>query len=85
MQRLAAGRLTLILLSANLWLGSAAADEAALGDARRLLMTGKYAESEEAYARLSAQYPTQAAVGLARCQKARGEYDKAMATLTAAA
>ena len=86
MKRLATGRLILVLASAALWLGStvAMADEQARADARRLLMTGKYAEAEEAYGRLRDLHPAQSAIGLARCQSAQGEYDKATATLTAA-
>ena len=59
-------------------------DEAVVA-ARHLLLTGKYAEATEAYAKLEEKHPVVAALGLARCQAAVGDYDKALETLAAAA
>ncbi len=57
---------------------------AELADARKLLQTGKYAEAEEAYQKLSADEPVPAALGLARCQASAGKREQAAATLKAA-
>ena len=57
----------------------------ALVTARHLLLTGKYAEAAEAYAKLVEKHPVAAALGSARCQAAVGDYDKALETLAAAA
>ena len=66
---------------------SSAADQnvsAELKDARRLLLTGKYAEAEESYTKQQSQYLIEASVGIARCHLARGECDDATATLKSA-
>ncbi|HEY2882942.1 MAG TPA: tetratricopeptide repeat protein, partial [Pirellulales bacterium] len=66
--------------------GSLAVDEsssAGQSAARRLLLTGKYAEAEESYELVKSQYPIEAALGIARCHLARGENDQATATLNA--
>lgn len=54
---------------------------AELQDARRLLMTGKYAEAAEIYAK---EKGPAASLGLARCQASQGKYDEAIQTLKAA-
>lgn len=76
-----------------LWLGlssqvgpAAAADgpESTLAQARHLLLTGKYAEATDAYQALLGSDPVAAAVGLARCQRSRGDREAADRTLLAA-
>src|SRR6185437_12065047 len=62
---------------------ASAADE--LAAARKLLLTGKYAEAEEAFGKLAAENPVQAALGAARCQASAGKRDEAAAILKAAA
>lgn len=52
--------------------------------ARKLFLTGKYAEAEAAYSDLKAKQPVEAAVGLARCRLETGELKKAQAGLEAA-
>ncbi len=52
-----------------------------LARARRLLLTGKYAEAAEIYEPLAGRRPA-AALGLARSLAARGEYDEAAQALT---
>lgn len=52
-----------------------------LTDARRLLLTGKYAEALAAYEQLAAAEPVAAAVGIARSRAAIGEADEAEAVL----
>ncbi|NUQ63064.1 MAG: tetratricopeptide repeat protein [Pirellulales bacterium] len=52
-------------------------------DARRLLLSGKYAEAAEIYQARAPQDPA-SAVGLSRCLAAEGKYDEAAAVLTAA-
>lgn len=63
-----------------------AADDPAAGlsAARRLLLTGKYAEAVDAYQQLSQAEPVEAALGLARCQLSQGKLDDAIATLRTA-
>lgn len=56
---------------------SVVADEAKLNDAQRLYMTGRYEESQEQYEKLAADQPARAAVGIARCRIAVGQYDDA--------
>ncbi len=55
--------------------------EAPLVAARRLFQEGKYAEAEDAYRTLIAGQHVPAALGLARCQEAVGQREKAVATL----
>jgi tetratricopeptide (TPR) repeat protein len=52
--------------------------------ARQLLWTGKYAEASEQFAKLTEKEPVAAVLGLARCQAAMGEVDKAEKTLRVA-
>ena len=56
-----------------------------LDAAKQLFDAGKYAEAAEAYRALTGDDAPQAASGLARCQQATGEHEKAVATLTEAA
>jgi tetratricopeptide (TPR) repeat protein len=51
----------------------------------RLLQEGKHAEAEEAYRALAAEQGALAALGVARCQEARGHREQAVETLTEAA
>src|SRR5262245_42697953 len=62
----------------------APADEEKSPSPRNLYLTGRYAESAEAY-KAPAETDVAAAVGLARCQAATGDRDAAAATLKAAA
>lgn len=55
-----------------------------LAEARRLLLTGKYAEAAEAYDAGAKEHPVVAAVGKARCLTERGELDEAETVLTTA-
>ena len=71
-----------MLLSAAAPAGAHAAEERA--SARKLLLTGKYAEAEEAYQKLAATEPVAAALGLTRCQASTGQREQAVATLNAA-
>ena len=77
-----------LIAVAAAWLGlsvvSIAPAADSLGDAQRMLLAGKYAEAEEVFAKTAAAEPVDSALGLARCQAAVGEYDKAVATLAAA-
>ena len=61
------------------------AKPATLADARDLLMQGSYEAATEAYAKLSndPQQAVQAGLGLARCRLQVGQYDEAIAGLTA--
>jgi tetratricopeptide (TPR) repeat protein len=61
------------------------AKPATLADARDLLMQGSYEAAMEAYAKLSndPQHAVQAGLGLARCRLQVGQYDEAIAGLTA--
>lgn len=52
-----------------------------LAEARALFLRGKYAEAQEAFEQLADAEPLAAALGRARCQRAVGEYDAALATL----
>ena len=56
-----------------------------LAAARKLLLTGKYAEAEESYQKLASEKPVEAALGIARCQASTGRRDDATAMLKAAA
>ncbi len=58
-----------------------AADPQPLDDARELLLTGKYAEAKDAYAKLASVHPRAAALGTARAQHAVGERTTAEKTL----
>ena len=86
-------RLLLLLVCVFWFVPVARANEKPLDDkpdealvaARHLLLTGKYAEATEAYDKLVEMHPVVAALGLARCQAAVGEYDKALETLAGAA
>ena len=61
-----------------------AAAEADLTEARRLLLSGKYAEAAEVYERRAPEHPA-ATLGLARSLAAEGKYQEAVETLRAAA
>ena len=52
--------------------------------ARHQFLTGKYAEAEESYQKLSDEKPVVAALGIARCQASTGRRDDAAATLETA-
>jgi tetratricopeptide (TPR) repeat protein len=62
---------------------TASADEAAMPQARKLLLRGKYAEAADLYSPLAAKNAV-AAVGLARCLAAQGKDDAAEKALAAA-
>jgi len=62
----------------------ARAEDDTLADARRMFLQGKYAEADAVYEKLVKSNAAAAAIGSARCQRATGEFDKAMATLQAA-
>ncbi len=70
------------LVSACDRIGLHASDE--LREADTLRLTGRYAEAAEKYGALADMEPVAAAAGLARCQRAEGEYDQAVQTLLAA-
>jgi tetratricopeptide (TPR) repeat protein len=53
--------------------------------ARRLLLTGHYAQAREAYERLAPREPVVAAIGNARCRRAVGDLEGALGVLAAAA
>lgn len=55
-----------------------------LAAARTLLLTGKYAEAEEAYHKLVAEEPAATALGLARCQTSTGKREQAASALKSA-
>ena len=78
-----------ILLSLLIHLppAASAADDAVspLAAAEQLLLEGKHAEAEEAFAALAKERPVPSALGVARCQEATGHRDAAAATLAAAA
>ena len=54
------------------------ADVEQLVEADRLLLRGNYAESEVAFSKLAAAYPTQAALGLSRCYWQQGHRNQAV-------
>lgn len=60
---------------------AAADDPTPLEVARHFLLTGKYAEAEEAFDNLSEEEPVEAALGKARCQRATGQRDGAAKVL----
>lgn len=64
---------------------AAEGDEASLAAGRALLLTGKYAEAEEQFSKLTDQDALAAALGLAQCKLATGRLDEAAALLAAAA
>ena len=70
------------LCSSALWPAAVEAEDG-LGEARRLLMSGKYAEAAELYAPEAEKNPA-AALGLARCLEATGKLEDAVRTLQAA-
>jgi tetratricopeptide (TPR) repeat protein len=72
------------LLAAGPLVALAADTDEESAAARKLLLTGKYAEAEEAFGKLAAQNPVQAALGVARCQASAGKRDEAAAMLKAA-
>ncbi|MCH8924256.1 MAG: tetratricopeptide repeat protein, partial [Planctomycetes bacterium] len=55
-----------------------------LASARGLLLAGKYARAEEAYAALAGKQPVEAALGVARCRAAVGKYAEAETALKTA-
>lgn len=55
-----------------------------LQQARKLYLSGRYQEAATGYDALLKSEPTQAAIGLAKCHIARGEYDQAITALEAA-
>ena len=59
--------------------------ESPLASAERMLLEGKHAEAEEAFAALAKEQPVPSALGVARCQEATGHRDAAAATLATAA
>jgi tetratricopeptide (TPR) repeat protein len=69
-----AGAIVLVALA-----GAVRAQEKASGlaGARQLFFEGKYAEAEEAFARLASDEPVSAALGVARCREAVGQRGKA--------
>jgi predicted Zn-dependent protease len=56
-----------------------------LADARKLLLTGRYAEAATKYESLAESHPLPAALGLASCLGEQGKYDEAVTLLTATA
>lgn len=75
--------LLLLLSTLAFPLAGRAADDAP-SQARKLLLTGKYAEAADLYEPLAARSPA-AAVGLARCLAAQGKTEEAVKRLSAAA
>lgn len=63
---------------------SRAEDPAPLKVAQHFLLTGKYAEAEEAFDKLTDAAPIAVALGKARCQRATGDCGQAVRTLEAA-
>lgn len=59
--------------------------DSAIAAARTLFLRGKYAEAAEGYAEAAEKDPLAAALGIARCQSARGKLDDAKKTLSNAA
>jgi Tfp pilus assembly protein PilF len=59
--------------------------EPTLAEARRLFLTGAYAEAGEMYRRLDKKEPVAAVIGQVRCFEAVGNVDEAVAVLKAAA
>jgi len=76
--------LSWLLAAVPLASAPAAAAEGPLAAARQLLLAGKYAEAEDAYAKLVADEPVAAALGHARCRAAVGKLDESAAALTTA-
>ena len=81
--RLAAQVIACVALH-NLAGANALAVQDRLGEARRLFLTGKYAEADEAFEELSGEKPAEAAIGRARCDVARGKYETALEILKTA-
>ena len=80
--------LPLCSLAAVFWLSgdtASAAEGPSLHSARRLLLTGNYAEATEAYDALKEAEPVAAAVGVSRCLTAEGKLEEAIDLLTAVA
>ena len=71
-----------LCLVALLHVSPASADD--LAAARHLYLTGKYAEAAEAFEKLADANPADAAIGLAHCAAAQGQYDEADAALAKA-
>jgi tetratricopeptide (TPR) repeat protein len=86
-QPLIRGWTTSLCVVACLWSSAIrAADDVAQGEsplaaARTLLLEGKHAEAQEAFAALKDADAVESAVGVARCQAAVGQYAEAAATL----
>lgn len=76
-------RLVAIVVATSL-VGSAGAEEPGLPEARKLLLTGKYAEAIDAYQALAGKQPAAAALGIAKAQASTGQRDEALRTLDAA-
>ncbi|HEY6194183.1 MAG TPA: tetratricopeptide repeat protein [Candidatus Eisenbacteria bacterium] len=82
------GKLPLVALAAGFFVLAAphalhANTETA--SARKLFLTGHYAEARQAYERLATREPVAAAIGLARCRSEVGDYEEALRLLAAAA
>ena len=91
-------RIALCFIVLPLWFSAARAGDDAIGEARKLLLRGNYAEAAELYKHLLQHRPPSppaplpqagegslsAAVGLARCLTARGKDDEAQKALLAA-
>jgi tetratricopeptide (TPR) repeat protein len=82
-------RLCGAVIAAAAYLQMVAAQEAvsdkSLASAERLFLEGKYAEAQETFRALPSDDSGRVAVGIARCQEAAGQRDKAAETLTEAA
>jgi tetratricopeptide (TPR) repeat protein len=79
------GGVALGLCLPGLAVGFAGPGSEPLGAATRLFQEGKYAEAQAAFAALDNSEATARALGIARCQVATGEREKAIATLQEAA
>jgi len=78
-------RLWIVVWSCLLpWPALAGAGQGGPAEARRLLLSGKYAEAAEIYQPLADKDPA-AALGLARCLAAEGKHDPAVKTLKSSA
>lgn len=77
-------RLLIVICCLTLLATTAQADDAALQSAQQLLLTGKYAEAEDAFRAIAGDEAEAATLGIARSQHARGERDAALKTIQAA-
>ncbi|MBC8875624.1 MAG: tetratricopeptide repeat protein [Planctomycetes bacterium] len=79
------GVIVLFSLAFSVPAGVFAAEENVSDEARRLFLTGRYAEAAEVYGQLANDRPSDAALGLARCHWETGKLDEAEEVLRVAA